>query len=128
MAQVLAEKFGGIDILVNNAARPAFPQYFVPIAGPANVAKNIINTRGTHPRRKIAIHRALSNQTRRRQSLGDLNSKVRLPDHRRFISRFRPWVSMCVPHGVRRRREQGIVWPAWAALSATHLTCTVRYL
>ena len=58
--------------LVELAALPAFPQYFVPIAGLANVAKNISYLAASASR--AAIHRALSNR-QGAANLGDLTAK-----------------------------------------------------
>merc|ERR1719331_3101997 len=102
--------------LVELAALPAFPQYFVPIAGLANVAKNISYLAASASR--AAIHRALSNR-QGAANLGDLTAKS---GSQTIVASL---VGLGLGVGVTN------VWPAWAALSATHLTCTwlsLRYV
>ena len=87
--------------LVELAALPAFPQYFVPIAGLANVAKNISYLAASASRvpRSIA-HYQIGKAPPTRVTLPQ---KVRLPDHRGFVSWPRPGRRRV--QRVRRRRR-----------------------
>jgi len=110
--------------LVELAALPAFPQYFVPIAGLANVAKNISYLAASASR--AAIHRALSNR-QGAANLGDLTAKS---GSQTIVASL---VGLGLGVGVSNACGGDVttVWPAWAALSATHLTCTwlsLRYV
>ena len=110
--------------LVELAALPAFPQYFVPIAGLANVAKNISYLAASASR--AAIHRALSNR-QGAANLGDLTAKS---GSQTIVASL---VGLGLGVGVSNAcgGDVSTVWPAWAALSATHLTCTwlsLRYV
>ena len=95
----------------------SFPQYFVPIAGLANVAKNISYLAASASR--AAIHRALSNR-QGAANLGDLTAKS---GSQTIVASL---VGLGLGVGVSNACGGDVttVWPAWAALSATHLTCT----
>lgn len=113
-----------VAALVELAALPAFPQYFVPIAGLANVAKNISYLAASASR--AAIHRALSNR-QGAANLGDLTAKS---GSQTIVASL---VGLVLGVGVSNccGGDVQAVWPAWAALSATHLTCTwlsLRYV
>ena len=104
--------------LVELAALPAFPQYFVPIAGLANVAKNISYLAASASR--AAIHRALSNR-QGAANLGDLTAKS---GSQTIVASL---VGLGLGVGVSNACGGDVttVWPAWAALSATHLNLYV---
>ena len=123
MALAVLSRFG--CGCVSGAGRlPAFPQYFVPIAGLANVAKNISYLAASASR--AAIHRALSNR-QGAANLGDLTAKS---GSQTIVASL---VGLGLGVGVSNACGGDVttVWPAWAALSATHLTCTwlsLRYV
>ena len=107
--------------LVELAALPAFPQYFVPIAGLANVAKNVSYLAASASR--AAIHQSLSARSDA-SNLADLTAKT---GSQTIVA------SLCgLALGVAASNACGAeasnVWPAWAALSACHLGCTYASL
>ena len=96
----------------------------MPIAGLANVAKNISYLAASASR--AAIHRALSNR-QGAANLGDLTAKS---GSQTIVASL---VGLGLGVGVSNACGGDVttVWPAWAALSATHLTCTwlsLRYV
>ncbi|KAH8076410.1 hypothetical protein JL721_409 [Aureococcus anophagefferens] len=104
-----------------DARRAVAAPYFVPIAGLANVAKNVSYLAASASR--AAIHQSLSARSDA-SNLADLTAKT---GSQTIVA------SLCgLALGVAASNACGAeasdVWPAWAALSACHLGCTYASL
>ena len=103
--------------LVELAALPAFPGYFVPIAGLANVAKNVSYLAASASR--AAIHQSLSSRADA-SNLADLTAKAGSQTIAASLCGLA--LGVCASNAVGG--DAVAIWPAWAALSGAHLTAT----